>query len=120
MALISLISIKDYVMVMDHGVFSHACKCLRFFDITFQAVHTCSQESAGSAVRGGTEEGLPVSIQLDPRSEQVSSLDNGILVETEDKDVLIEGIAGVPDQNKWVSPQVFGRRPSPRYQVTAS
>eukprot|EP00250_Pteridium_aquilinum_P011672 c20230_g1_i1 orf=342-2390(-) len=77
------------------------------------------KESAKSDVREDIEESLPLSIQLDPRSEQVSSLDDGILIETEDKDVLIEGIAAVPSQNNWVSPQVFGRQPSPRYQHAA-
>lgn len=77
------------------------------------------KESAVPEVRGVLRESSPVSIELDPHSEPVSSSDNGVLAETEDKDVLIEGVAAVPNQNKWVSPQVFGRRPTPRYQHAA-
>ncbi|MCO5567066.1 hypothetical protein L7F22_020751 [Adiantum nelumboides] len=78
-----------------------------------------TKESAVSEVRGVLKEGAPLSLKLDVHSVPVSSSDNGVNVETEDKDVLIEGVAATPNQNKWVSPQVFGRRPTPRYQHAA-
>ncbi|KAH7425329.1 hypothetical protein KP509_11G049400 [Ceratopteris richardii] len=44
---------------------------------------------------------------------------NGILVETEDKDVLIEGTDATSNLDKWASFQVSGRKPTPRYQHAA-
>ncbi|KAI5079312.1 hypothetical protein GOP47_0004791 [Adiantum capillus-veneris] len=75
------------------------------------------KESAVPEVRGVLKEGAALSIKFDPYSGPVNPPDNGVLVETEDKDVLIEGVA--PNHYKWVSPQVFGRRPTPRYQHAA-
>ncbi|MCO5561618.1 hypothetical protein L7F22_015239 [Adiantum nelumboides] len=52
-----------------------------------------------------------------PRESSVSEV-RGVLKE-EDKDVLIEGAPATRNQIKWVSPQIFGRRPTPRYQHAA-
>ena len=49
---------------------------------------------------------------------EVKPFQNGILVGTGDKDALNHGIEAVSTQSKWVSVQISGRKPSPRYQVT--
>lgn len=42
---------------------------------------------------------------------------NGNSVETQDKDVMVEGPGSVGVYDQWVAPQVSGSRPKPRYEV---
>eukprot|EP01018_Ginkgo_biloba_P021257 Gb_15145 [translate_table: standard] len=48
-----------------------------------------------------------------------TTTDNGGCVETEDKDVVLEGIGSVGIYDQWVVPPVFGRRPTARYEHAA-
>ncbi|GMH13152.1 hypothetical protein Nepgr_014993 [Nepenthes gracilis] len=48
------------------------------------------------------------------------STENGIMLETEDKDVVSEGPASVGVYDQWVSPPVSGQRPKPRYEHGAA
>lgn len=71
-------------------------------------------------VKSGFDEEIPLPIQSVQISTIETSLENGNFGDTEDKDILVDGIAAVSIQNKWVSPQTSGRRPSPRYQHGAA
>lgn len=43
--------------------------------------------------------------------------ENGNVLETEDKDVVIEGLSSVGVYDQWVAPPVSGPRPKARYEV---
>ncbi|URD91165.1 Acyl CoA binding protein [Musa troglodytarum] len=43
------------------------------------------------------------------------STENGLLLETQDKDVVMEGLGLVSIYDQWVAPSVSGQRPKPRY-----
>lgn len=43
--------------------------------------------------------------------------ENGIMVETQDKGVVMEGLGSVGIYDQWVPPAVSGNRPKPRYEV---
>ncbi|THU50458.1 hypothetical protein C4D60_Mb06t20430 [Musa balbisiana] len=49
-----------------------------------------------------------------PKTKTVSA-ENGLLLETQDKDVITEGIGPVGIYDQWVAPSVSGQRPKPRY-----
>ena len=38
-------------------------------------------------------------------------------METEDKDIILEGIASVSIYDQWIAPSVSGQHPKPRYKV---
>lgn len=44
--------------------------------------------------------------------------DNGNVVETEDKDIVLEGIGLIEVYDQWVAPPVSGLRPKARYEVS--
>ncbi|KAL9271219.1 Acyl-CoA-binding domain-containing protein [Drosera capensis] len=46
--------------------------------------------------------------------------ENGIVLETQDKDVVSEGPASVGVYDQWVAPPVSGQRPKPRYEHGAA
>ena len=39
------------------------------------------------------------------------------IMETEDKDIILEGIASVSIYDQWIAPSVSGQHPKPRYKV---
>lgn len=45
------------------------------------------------------------------------SLENGILDETQDKDVVSECLSSIAVYDQWVAPPVQGARPRARYEV---
>lgn len=46
------------------------------------------------------------------------TLENGNMVETQDKNIIIEGGLGSVDvYDQWVAPTISGSRPRPRYEV---
>ncbi|XP_057962846.1 acyl-CoA-binding domain-containing protein 4 [Malania oleifera] len=46
--------------------------------------------------------------------------ENGSMLETQDKDVVLEGLASVGVYDQWVSPSVSGQRPKARYEHGAA
>lgn len=53
---------------------------------------------------------------LYPEPKTIST-ENGS-IETEDKDVVLEGLGSVGIYDQWVAPSVSGQRPKARYEVT--
>ncbi|RRT70646.1 hypothetical protein BHE74_00024801 [Ensete ventricosum] len=51
-----------------------------------------------------------------PKTKTVSA-ENGLLLETQEKDVITEGIGTVGIFDQWVAPSVSAQRPKPRYAV---
>ena len=51
-----------------------------------------------------------------PETKTIST-ENGLLLETQDKDVVMEGLGLVSIYDQWVAPSVSGQRPKPRYAV---
>ncbi|CAL9079019.1 unnamed protein product [Musa textilis] len=49
-----------------------------------------------------------------PETKTIST-ENGLLLETQDKDVVMEGLGLVSIYDQWVAPSVSGQRPKPRY-----
>ena len=45
------------------------------------------------------------------------STENGSMSETQDKDVILEGLGSVGIYDQWIAPSVSGQRPKPRYEV---
>lgn len=43
--------------------------------------------------------------------------ENGNLTETQDKDVVLEGLGSVTVYDQWVAPPISGQRPKARYEV---
>lgn len=61
---------------------------------------------------------VPVSENGNTFPEEKSILtENGDLLETQDKDVVSEGLGGVGVYDQWVAPEVSGIRPKARYEV---
>eukprot|EP00249_Psilotum_nudum_P008528 c21343_g1_i1 orf=125-2200(+) len=79
-----------------------------------------SEEPSNTAVESNSQEVISSPSESIPLSSNGSALENGNLVDTEDKDVLVEGIAAISVYNHWVCPQISGRRPSARYQHAAA
>lgn len=48
------------------------------------------------------------------------STENGTIVESEDKDVVSEGLGSINVYDQWVAPPVSGQRPKPRYEHGAA
>ena len=46
-------------------------------------------------------------------------IENGSLLETQDKDVVSDGLGSVNVYDQWVGPPVSGPRPKARYEVLA-
>lgn len=42
---------------------------------------------------------------------------NGGPIETQDKDIIMEGLGAIGVYDKWVAPPISGQQPKPRYQV---
>ncbi|XP_023545252.1 acyl-CoA-binding domain-containing protein 4-like isoform X2 [Cucurbita pepo subsp. pepo] len=75
---------------------------------------------------------LDVQINNDPKAEPVNengnsipetktiSTENGSLPETQDKDVLVEGLGSIVVYDQWISPPVSGLRPKARYEHGAA
>ncbi|MBA0602708.1 hypothetical protein Gorai_002879, partial [Gossypium raimondii] len=51
---------------------------------------------------------------------KIISAENGGLMETQDKDVVSEGLGSIVVYDKWISPPVIGQRPKARYQHGAA
>lgn len=45
------------------------------------------------------------------------SAENGSMPETEDKDIVMEGLGSIGIYDQWIAPSVSGQRPKPRYEV---
>lgn len=41
------------------------------------------------------------------------------MLETQDKDVVLEGLGSIAVYDQWIAPSVSGQRPKPRYEVLA-
>ncbi|KNA05308.1 hypothetical protein SOVF_191650 [Spinacia oleracea] len=54
-----------------------------------------------------------------PETKTVSS-ENGAVVESQDKDVVSEGLGSISVYDQWVEPPVSGQRPKPRYEHGAA
>ncbi|XP_058076208.1 acyl-CoA-binding domain-containing protein 4-like isoform X2 [Magnolia sinica] len=51
---------------------------------------------------------------------KIISTENGSLIETEDKDVVLEGLGSVGIYDQWVAPSVSGQHPKTRYEHGAA
>lgn len=51
-----------------------------------------------------------------PETKTIST-ENGSQVQTEVKDVVVEGFSSVGVYDQWTAPPVSGQRPKPRYEV---
>ncbi|KAK1277997.1 Acyl-CoA-binding domain-containing protein 4 [Acorus gramineus] len=54
-----------------------------------------------------------------PESKTIAT-ENGGLLETQDKDVILEGLGSVGVYDQWIAPSVYGQRPRPRYEHGAA
>lgn len=54
-----------------------------------------------------------------PETKTIST-ENGNLLETQDKDVVLEGLGSVGVYDQWVAPPISGQRPKPRYEHGAA
>lgn len=52
-----------------------------------------------------------------PPEKKIFSTENGSLMETQDKDVVSEGLGSVVVYDQWIAPPVSGQRPKARYEV---
>ncbi|XP_020585661.1 acyl-CoA-binding domain-containing protein 4 [Phalaenopsis equestris] len=48
------------------------------------------------------------------------SRENGGLIETQDKDIIMEGLGAIGVYDQWVAPPISGQQPKPRYQHGAA
>lgn len=53
-----------------------------------------------------------------PETKTISS-ENGNVIETQDKDVVSEGLGSVAVYDQWITPPISGQRPKARYEVFA-
>lgn len=53
-----------------------------------------------------------------PETKTISA-ENGSLIETQDKDVVLEGLDSVAVYDQWIPPPISGQRPKARYEVLA-
>ncbi|KAJ6842475.1 acyl-CoA-binding domain-containing protein 4-like [Iris pallida] len=51
---------------------------------------------------------------------KIISTENGSLLETQDKDIIIEGLGSIGIYDQWVAPSVSGQRPRARYEHGAA
>lgn len=51
-----------------------------------------------------------------PETKTISS-ENGRIVETQDKDVVSEGLGSIVVYDQWIAPPISGQRPKARYEV---
>ncbi|KAH9328495.1 hypothetical protein KI387_000603, partial [Taxus chinensis] len=49
-----------------------------------------------------------------------TATENGSIIETHDKDVVVEGLGSIGVYDQWVAPSVSGRRPKARYEHAAA
>ncbi|XP_044482664.1 acyl-CoA-binding domain-containing protein 4-like [Mangifera indica] len=54
-----------------------------------------------------------------PETKTIST-ENGSLMETQDKDVVSEGLGSVSVYDQWIAPPISGQRPKPRYEHGAA
>ncbi|XP_023523111.1 acyl-CoA-binding domain-containing protein 4-like, partial [Cucurbita pepo subsp. pepo] len=54
-----------------------------------------------------------------PETKTIST-ENGSLPESQDKDVLVEGLGSIVVYDQWISPPVSGLRPKARYEHGAA
>jgi hypothetical protein len=53
-----------------------------------------------------------------PETKTIST-ENGSVIETQDKDVVMEGLGSVAVYDQWIAPPISGQRPKARYEVLA-
>ncbi|ONK78638.1 uncharacterized protein A4U43_C02F20900 [Asparagus officinalis] len=51
---------------------------------------------------------------------KIISAENGTMPETEDKDIIMEGLGSIGIYDQWIAPSVSGQRPKPRYEHGAA
>jgi len=51
-----------------------------------------------------------------PETKTIST-ENGSLTETQDKDIVVEGLGSVAMYDQWIAPPISGQRPKARYEV---
>ena len=51
-----------------------------------------------------------------PETKTIST-ENGSLTETQDKDIVMEGLGSVAVYDQWIAPPISGQRPKARYEV---
>lgn len=51
-----------------------------------------------------------------PETKTIST-ENGRLTETQDKDIVVEGLGSVAVYDQWIAPPISGQRPKARYEV---
>lgn len=56
---------------------------------------------------------------LIPETKTISA-ENGSLIETQDKDVVLEGLGSVAVYDQWIAPPISGQRPKARYEHGAA
>ncbi|CBI39496.3 acyl-CoA-binding domain-containing protein 4 isoform X2 [Vitis vinifera] len=54
-----------------------------------------------------------------PETKTISH-ENGSMLETQDKDVVLEGLGSIAVYDQWIAPSVSGQRPKPRYEHGAA
>ncbi|KAJ9681918.1 hypothetical protein PVL29_018011 [Vitis rotundifolia] len=54
-----------------------------------------------------------------PETKTISH-ENGSMLETQDKDVVLEGLGSIAVYDQWIAPPVSGQRPKPRYEHGAA
>ncbi|KAK1279128.1 Acyl-CoA-binding domain-containing protein 4 [Acorus gramineus] len=57
--------------------------------------------------------------EIYPETKTIST-ENGSVLETQDKDVIMEGLGSVGVYDQWIAPSVSGQRPRPRYEHGAA
>ncbi|XP_072996907.1 acyl-CoA-binding domain-containing protein 6 [Typha latifolia] len=67
-----------------------------------------------SAAESATPNGIPF---LEPKT---ISAENGSVLETQDKDVIMEGLGSIGINDQWTAPPVTGQHPKPRYEHGAA
>ena len=51
-----------------------------------------------------------------PETKTIAT-ENGSLTETQDKDIVVEGLGSVAVYDQWIAPPISGQRPKARYEV---
>lgn len=60
---------------------------------------------------------LDTDTQSENYPETKTIAENGCILETRDKDIILEGVGSVGTYNQWVALSISGEYPKPRYQV---
>lgn len=76
---------------------------------------TCFLLSQKPKIEFVTEPAIPNGNSLE--EPKIISAENGTMPETEDKDIVMEGLGSIGIYDQWISPSVSGQRPKPRYEV---